>query len=118
MKQDAPDRPVLRPLLTHDDVEAAIVAAPAVVLYKHSPVCGTSRRARKQVVEFAERRPETPVYIVDVIENRDVSRYIAERFGIRHQSPQVIVTRDGIPSWNASHFRVTKGAIAREIERE
>ncbi len=117
MSAGAADRASLRPLLSHEDVEAALAAAPTVVLYKHSPVCGTSSRAREQVVEFAARQPDTPVYAVDVIESRDVSRYIAERLGILHQSPQVIVLRDGTATWNASHFRVTARAIAREIDR-
>jgi bacillithiol system protein YtxJ len=87
------------------------------VLFKHSPLCGTSSRALRQVARFAAERPETPVFMVDVVENRDVSRYITEKFGIRHQSPQVIVTHDGAPTWNGSHFRVSMRAIRREVDR-
>lgn len=107
----------LRPLLSHEDVEQAITSNPIVVLFKHSPLCGTSSRARKQVAAFAEQHTAIPVFVVDVVEERNVSRYISERLGIRHQSPQVIVMRDGRAIWNASHFRVTTRAITREVER-
>jgi len=91
--------------------------APRALLFKHSPACWISARAARQVERFASTQPDTPVYVIDVIAHRDVSRHIAERLGIRHMSPQVILLREGIPAWNADHFGVTARAIARETGR-
>jgi len=107
----------MRSLSSTEDVDAAAVSGPVVVLFKHSPLCGTSSVARRQVLRFAGQNPETPIYIIDVVNDRPVSQYIAERFGVRHQSPQVIVLRDSRHVWNGSHFRVTARALRREVER-
>jgi bacillithiol system protein YtxJ len=55
--------------------------------------------------------PDIPVYIVDVIHNGTVSKRVAERTGIRHESPQTIVLRSGNAIWYASHYDVTKASL-------
>ena len=92
---------------TLDDLLAAHVA----VIYKHSPVCGSSDMAIRQVEAFARACPSIPVYLVDVIRNRAVSDQVAQRLGVGHASPQVIVVRQGKPAWNASHWQVTADAL-------
>jgi bacillithiol system protein YtxJ len=87
---------------------------PRAVLYKHSPRCGISHRSLREVERFAEQVPDVPVYMVDVVSNRDLSDAIAERFEIRHQSPQAIVLENGQPTWHASHFQIS----ARRLEKE
>ena len=85
------------------------------VLYKHSPVCGLSMRARRQVRRFLEAHPDLPVYVVDVIRQRELSREIEECTGIRHESPQAIVLRGGDPAWHGSHRAVTEEALTRAV---
>ena len=53
---------------------------------------------------------EIPVdyYLLDLLRHRDVSNAIAEKFGIRHESPQVLVIRDGEVVAHASHFDITQ----------
>lgn len=85
-----------------------------VVIYKHSPYCGLSMLAAREVRRFMEARPEVPVYQVDVVRDRPVSAEVARRFGIRHESPQVIVVRGGEALWSASHRDVVAEALERE----
>ena len=47
--------------------------------------------------------------------HRRLSDSAAERFGIRHETPQAILLKDGRPVWNASHFRITADALTRAI---
>ncbi|MBI4420335.1 MAG: bacillithiol system redox-active protein YtxJ [Gemmatimonadetes bacterium] len=93
-------------------LEQALEAELAVI-YKHSPICGSSHLAVRQVRAFAENHPEVPVYVVDVIAQRELSRRIAQQVGVGHESPQVIVLRQGATRWNGSHFEVTAEALAR-----
>lgn len=86
------------------------------VLYKHSPVCGLSSRALREVRGFAATRPELPIYLVNVITRRDLSLEIEERTGIRHESPQAIVLKRGRPTWHASHRAVTEEALAGAVD--
>ncbi|MCA9756773.1 MAG: bacillithiol system redox-active protein YtxJ [Candidatus Eisenbacteria bacterium] len=92
-------------LLSEADIEEAI-AQPVFLLFKHSFRCGTSAEAALQFDRFVGAS-DTPVGWVDVVEQRPLARWIAERVGVVHQSPQVILFRDGKPVWNASHNAVT-----------
>lgn len=86
-----------------------------VVVFKHSTMCGISSRARRQIGALAEPT-DPPVYEVVIQEARAVSREIETMFGIRHQSPQVIVLYQRQPIFDASHGRVTAEAVRRAVE--
>lgn len=103
--------------LKDEDALADALAGGVVLLYKHSPYCGLSTMARHEVVFFAEGNPDIPIYQVDVIHQRPLSQRIEQLMQIEHESPQVILVRDGKPlSW-ASHRGVTAHALERELER-
>lgn len=100
----------LTPLREPEELEG-VLTAPLAVLYKHSPLCGLSAIAAGEVRRFAGERPGTPVYVLDVIRQRALAREVERRLGIRHESPQAIVLRDGVPVWDASHRGVTAEAL-------
>ena len=56
------------------------------------------------------------VNILEVQSAREISRELANLTGIRHETPQVIVLRDGKAVWNASHFDVTAGHVAKAVQ--
>ena len=74
-----------------------------VVIFKHSTRCSVSRMALKQFEnEFNLTSKVTP-YFLDLLEHRDISNEIVIRFGVVHQSPQLILIKDGKAIYNASH---------------
>ncbi|MCO5177868.1 MAG: bacillithiol system redox-active protein YtxJ [Thermomicrobiales bacterium] len=81
-----------------------------VVLFNHDPWCPISGRAFKEMAQV-----EYPTRMVDVSKAHDVSSALAERTGVKHESPQVIVLRDGQPKWNASHFAITADSVTNAI---
>lgn len=81
-----------------------------VFLFKHSTRCPVSAAAHKEVTKF-EESSSVPVYLVRVIEERPLSNYIASTYGIKHESPQVLLVQDDSVLWNASHWKVTKNAL-------
>lgn len=105
-----------RELTSQADLEPALSAELAVV-YKHSPHCGLSSMARFEMTYFSQGNPNVPIYVVDVIRQRWLSQSIAERFDIEHESPQVIVLRNGRPIFDASHRGVSAHALEQEVER-
>jgi bacillithiol system protein YtxJ len=107
-------QPTMQPIHSPEELEAAI-RAPVALLYKHSETCPISAMALREVAHVAGAYPELPVYVVDVHTQRGLSRGIAARFDIRHESPQAILLRAGEPVWHASHFRVTAQAVEREL---
>ena len=82
-----------------------------VVVFKHSNSCPISAAAYREMEKF-----DGDVSLVIVQTASDVSRQLASITGIRHESPQVLVLRDGKVVWNASHFQIKAGAVAQAIE--
>ncbi|MFQ5690175.1 MAG: bacillithiol system redox-active protein YtxJ [Gemmatimonadota bacterium] len=105
----------IHPVENRRELEESL-APGVVVLYKHSPTCWVAARALEQVERFAQKSPGIPIYMVDVIGQRPLSDWVAEHFGIAHESPQAIVLRDGEPVWHASHFSVTARALRKAAE--
>ena len=58
-----------------------------------------------------------PVFLIDVVGSRPLSRRIAERVGVRHASPQVIILLAGVAAWYASHFEVEAETMVRALDR-
>ena len=90
----------LRPVETEEDLER-LLQEPLAVLYKHSPWCGLSSGAQVEVQQFAASHPEVPVYTVDVVGARALSRLAAERLTVQHESPQAILVEQGAAVWDA-----------------
>jgi bacillithiol system protein YtxJ len=82
-----------------------------VVIFKHSSACGISAAAYREMEKL-----EGQVNLLEVQSARDVSRELADMTGIRHETPQVIVIKDGKAVWNASHFAVKAGAVLKAVE--
>jgi gamma-glutamylcyclotransferase (GGCT)/AIG2-like uncharacterized protein YtfP len=55
------------------------------------------------------------VFQVDVVRRRSLSRSIAERLEVRHESPQVILLREGRAAWVASHGKVDADALEEQV---
>ena len=82
-----------------------------VLLLKHSTTCPISAAARRAVVQFSEQMPEAACHEVLVIEQRPLSRWIAEETGVAHASPQVLLFADGGVRWHAAHWNITLPAL-------
>ena len=82
-----------------------------IVVFKHSNSCSISSRAYREMEKL-----NSQVNILEVQSARDVSRELANLTGVRHETPQVIVLRDGKAVWNASHFDVTANDVAKALE--
>ncbi len=99
------------PVETEDDLQKAIdeSAERKVVLFKHSPRCVISKAVLQNFEKEVRQSSATDSYgfwFVDVIAQRSLSREIADRFSVAHQSPQVIVLQDGKEVYNASHSSI------------
>jgi bacillithiol system protein YtxJ len=113
------------PNLTHLSdlgmLEAAIAESVErpVLLFKHSRTCGISCEAldelQAHVAEHMGKSAGASYKVITVQSHRGLSDSAAQRLGIRHETPQAILLKDGRAVWNASHFRITAAALARAI---
>ncbi|MCW3489872.1 bacillithiol system redox-active protein YtxJ [Dethiobacter alkaliphilus] len=76
-----------------------------------------SRNAHQEVDKFIAGEPATvKVCRIVVQKARDVSQAVAEKTGVRHESPQVLLIRNGQCIWNTSHRSITKNKLAEATE--
>lgn len=86
------------------------------LIYKHSHRCSTCFFARQQVEKVAEAvGKQADLHFVDVIAHRPVSKAIADKVGVRHESPQLLVLYKGKAGWHASHGQIQTEAVLRQL---
>ena len=81
-----------------------------VVLFQHDPFCPISAHAHRAMAQLSGT-----VHLVNVARQHELAHSIATRTGIRHESPQVLVLRDGQVLWSASHHAITADAVGGAI---
>lgn len=81
-----------------------------VILFKHSLTCPISSAAYQEMERLTHE-----VSLVVMQHSRDISDEIERRTGIRHESPQVIIVRNGAAVWNASHWSINTKEVERAV---
>lgn len=90
----------------------------AFVLLKHSNTCPISARAYDEFVKFTEENPSFPAVYLVVQEDRELSGEIAETYHVKHESPQVIVFKNGSVVFHTSHYDITADSIEKAIQEQ
>ena len=87
-----------------------------VLVFKHSTTCPISSTALSRVERnWSDLDGLVEFYYLDLLANRSISNALAEEFGIEHQSPQVLLIKNGKCVYDASHFGIRAGEIASQI---
>jgi bacillithiol system protein YtxJ len=81
-----------------------------VVIFKHSTTCSISAAAYREMARF-----DSEVALVEVQNARGLSKEIELRTGVSHESPQVLVLRNGKVVWKASHWQVNSHSVADAV---
>ncbi len=81
-----------------------------VLVFKHDPPCSISRVVYRELKRLGREIPT-----IDVARAKKLSLAVAEETGVRHESPQVMVLRNGEAIWTASHFAITGDAVAEAL---
>ena len=97
--------PPLTALDELDAIDAASAHRP-VLLFKHSTRCSISGTALHRL-QRAWQVADGPTYLLDLLRHRALSDAIAQRYGVRHESPQVLVIHQGRCIRHTSHLAIT-----------
>ena len=81
-----------------------------ILLFKHSNACGISSRAYREMEKLDD------VNLLEVQSARELSREVASITGVRHETPQVILLKDGKAVWNASHYDVNARSVSEALQ--
>ena len=84
-----------------------------LIIFKHSDSCGVSARAYTQMSQL-----EHPVGLVTVQTARAVSDELEKRMGLAHETPQVLIVREGKVAWTASHGQIKAAAVEAALREQ
>jgi len=97
-----------------DELAAFSNNKPAVI-FKHSTRCSVSRFALKQFENEFDLDDKVDAYFLDLLEHRDISNEIASRFGVYHQSPQLLLIKEGKSVYDVSHSDIDAGELKEKL---
>jgi bacillithiol system protein YtxJ len=86
------------------------------VIFKHSTRCGISSMVMRQFTDayqFTEK--ELDLYYLDLLSFRDVSNEVGFKFQVMHESPQLIVIKNGLVVSHASHGTINDIDLSRFV---
>jgi bacillithiol system protein YtxJ len=84
-----------------------------ILIFKHSTRCSISRFALKRFENEFELQEKVITYFLDLLNYREISNEIAFKFGVQHQSPQVLLLKNGKVVYHDSH----DGIEAEELKK-
>ncbi|MCQ0110813.1 bacillithiol system redox-active protein YtxJ [Zhouia amylolytica] len=83
-----------------------------IAVFKHSTRCGISRMVLNSFEkQYGLKKEDAQLYFLDLLRFRDISDALANRFHIRHESPQLLVIKEGQIVHHASHGSINASAI-------
>lgn len=97
-----------------DEITALSDNKPAVI-FKHSTRCSISRFALKQFEKEFALEDKVDAYFLDLLEHRDISNEIASRFNVYHQSPQLLLIKNGKSVYDVSHSDIDAKELAGRL---
>lgn len=83
------------------------------VLFKHSTRCSISSMALNRL-ESNTAPQGVDFYLLDLLQHRDISAAIVEKFKVHHESPQVLVIINGECTYDESHMGISMDEIAAQ----
>lgn len=74
------------------------------IIFKDSPTCEISRAAKEQVDQYSG---PLEIVIIDVLAEKELKMEVAEKYGVKHESPQILFISDQKCVANLSHWDIT-----------
>lgn len=98
-----------------DDIIEASKSTPVLIL-KHSTRCSISIMAKRELdTNWDIETSDLNTYYLDLLKYRPISNQIAEVFDIQHQSPQVLLIKDGVCVYSATHSDINARTIKQQL---
>ena len=85
------------------------------VVFKHSTRCGISSMVLNQFTDAFDVNANLDLYYLDLLNFRDVSNEAGYKFQVLHQSPQLLVIKNGVAVAHASHGAINEMDLARFV---
>lgn len=97
-----------------DDIEQ-LSKTKTQVIFKHSTRCGISSMVMNQFVSMYDVDANLDLYYLDLLNHRDVSNEIGYKFQVMHESPQLLIIKNGATVAHASHGGINEIDLSRFV---
>lgn len=89
-----------------------------IAIFKHSTTCGISNYVKDTFEnEWDINHSSIDLYYLDLLRYRPVSNQVASEFGVHHQSPQIIVVKNGKAVYDTSHSSIKVSSLKKVLEK-
>ena len=102
-------------LTTPEQVDQFLAANKAAAIFKAGTCHKTPRRSSTSQAQL-EARDDLPLGIIRVVEARPASNHVEEMTGIRHESPQLLLFKDGKPVFDRDNWDITTESMAEALQ--
>ena len=86
------------------------------IIFKHSTRCSISTMAKSRL-ERAKAPEDVDFYYLDLIRYRNISNKIETEFMVSHESPQVLLIRNGACIYHESHSGISMDEIEEQSKK-
>lgn len=88
----------------------------SILIFKHSTRCGISSMVIKRFENlFTDEHQQLKVYYLDLLSYRNISDEVGYTFQVMHQSPQLLVIKNEVAVFDASHYDITNINLTRFV---
>ncbi|ERR1043165_3646032 len=85
-------------------------------IFKHSTRCSISSVALHRL-QKSQQPDDVDFYFLDLLAHRPLSNRIAEVFKIHHESPQLLLIKDGKCIFNESHLGISMSDVEQHVSQ-
>jgi bacillithiol system protein YtxJ len=108
-----------QPLENEGQLDKIASATGTNIIFKHNTTCPISKSVKQKLEQEVDLLPQnTPFYILDLLANRDISDSIADTFSVPHQSPQLLLIKDGKCIYNESLYNISAEETANALDSQ
>lgn len=105
------------PLTELEALDTLLKSKRPVLVFKHSTRCGISRFALRNFESYMVEKRETIDFVfLDILNYRSISNALAQRFDVRHESPQLLIFDNGKLTAHFSHGGINEGQITNALK--
>lgn len=105
-------------LTSIDELEQIKSSKNTTLIFKHSTRCPVSSMAKRNIeFEHALLPEHVSAYYLDLIKYREISNQIAEHWGVKHESPQILLIHNNQCIYDASHSDIEMAEVAIHVSR-
>ena len=87
-----------------------------IALFKHSTSCSISAMAKMRLESSWNLDKKVDIYYLDLLNYRNISNAIAEKYAVHHESPQLLLISKGECIYDGSHFDISTSEIAETLD--